>query len=188
MATVTATPSTQSNSVSAKATAGPATAYAEALSTCGCEPVPAWPTDIILPTPSFNAPSVANGDILTLIGDGPYKTLVCDIPIGDMETITGVTIRNSMPFPVTLTVDGQSEFYLGGVQHSYYVDDDVLFDGEVYMPDAYPFFTWEPVGHQNGAHLFFYTKRLAVGESFLIQGRDNGGGGRLYCALTVSLL
>lgn len=81
-------------------------------------------------------------------------------------TSLGLSVRNPLSRSITLTVSGS-------------VDDDVLFDGEVFEPGMHLY------GDTfNGAHNFSRRITLAPGATVTIQGKDNfEGGSGISCTL-----
>lgn len=148
-------------------------------------PLPSWSgigtSQYSYANPSFSLSNGVDGTTVNIV-DGAahtslnYGTSGSPISYGDGAASLGLTICNTLSIPVTLVIAGSA-------------DDDVMFNGGVYEPDAHIwgyYFIYNAVGHRNAAHSFSYTTTLAPGATLLIQGQDNGYGGSINCTITVS--
>lgn len=116
----------------------------------------------------FDQQNYGNGVVARITLDGQYSNIYHDVRVEPGGQTLGLTIENTLGISVKVGVEGS-------------VDDDVLFDGNVYDPGKYAY--W-PDG-SNGAHDFSYTKILGVGQSLIIQAKDNGIGGGIQCKVSV---
>ena len=117
-----------------------------------------------LPLPSWN-------EVRTATVPNAWALSHTTTTTGVIETVAVIT----NPFPRSVTIS------IAGV-----CDDDVAFDGTIYEPDVYPYWSGNPVGERNGAHSFSYSQALSIGQSITIGNRDNGGGGHLSAIAVIS--
>ena len=143
-------------------------------------PLPSWSgigtAQYTYRNPSFAVSSGFDGSTVNIVNGAANTSLSYSVGYGDGASSAGLTIHNTLSTPVTLVVSGDA-------------NDDVMFNGAVYEPDAHIwgyYYIYNPVGHRNASHSFTYTTTLAPGASLLIQGQDNGYGGNINCTVAVS--
>lgn len=133
------------------------------------------------PTPCSHRDIIASdGQLIECCGN---ESIEYYTSYGFCGTSLGVTIKNIADDNLVIIVHGDGE--------GQGVGDDVLFDGIVFQDNEH-YFWWFPYSpcwgwlHSNRPHKFNYTKTLSPGESFLIQGRDNGFGGSINISIDVT--
>jgi hypothetical protein len=113
----------------------------------------------------FELSAYGDGTIARITTSGQNPSITHNASFG--ASSAGLTIQNTLNRFINVTVAGG-------------VDDDVLFNGDIYEPGAYPFY-----GSLNGAHNFSYQTTLAPSASLVIQGKNYGGPGSISCTVAV---
>jgi hypothetical protein len=112
-------------------------------------PVPGLCADL-----GFDSANPEDGTVLQIKEQTPYGTALFSAEGFDRSWL-GLTVRNTLSRPVRLTASGS-------------VDDEVLFDGEVFEPGVYVF-----LDGKNGRHNFTRQITLPPGATVTIQVQDN---------------
>jgi hypothetical protein len=125
----------------------------------------------------FCCQQITDGDSIEITSVNDCYTYIAYYDL--CQTSIGITLTNNTGETISIYVNGG-------------VDDDVMFDGNVYEDGAYCFWSEDcpggstPCTYVNGAHFFSYNQILNIGQSIEIKGVDNGGGGAIHCNITFS--
>jgi hypothetical protein len=155
-----------------KWTDGRVTTHTGGVASTGASVQPAVPDVVVTPT----AHTLTGGETVDVAGG---STATYSEGLAACGLSVGVLLNNPTGATLGISVSGT-------------VDDDVLFNGSIYEPGAYPFpwTVWgSPCGSDNtmnGAHAFSYSGIIGPFSDFRIQGKDNGFGGSISCSMTIT--